>query len=505
MSSWTPQSGEPGTSGIHRDLVVAGLGSRLGAWFFDLLVFSGIALLVFMFGALAGVVQVTPEAMAQIQANSNAQPTVPLFAVNTAGLMLVSIACVAAIVAFAAWCWASYRATPGQRLLGIQVVDESTGKSLPLGRALVRSVLLYGLVWSSLIAVLALLLEQMSIESPQTLAATNYGIPAGSFLAGWAWVSEAASTIVLIWPLALILAAILDVDRRSLHDRVSGSLVTSGVLLSARPADRTPYGQRPPYAQPPYAQRPPYAQPPYPQRPPYAQPPYGAPPAPGETPAPTGLLPQDRPTAWRPPDSWEPTGHEESSPPRDDEVWQTGWDEPKGLPKRMARSATLGRRSIAYVMDSILLLGFYLLMLQLTGAGASAASATASGDLGQFEKPAILAGLLAGLFQLFYFVGSWALWKGTPCQRLLNLEVAREPNGDSLPWGDGLVRWAILQGPFALWAILPLAFRFVGLFSAAAWTLALIWATVSSPGGRGPHDRAVNSRVTVASDTYERF
>ena len=322
MSSWTPQSGEPGTSGIHRDLVVAGLGSRLGAWFFDLLVFSGIALLVFMFGALAGVVQVTPEAMAQIQANSNAQPTVPLFAVNTAGLMLVSIACVAAIVAFAAWCWASYRATPGQRLLGIQVVDESTGKSLPLGRALVRSVLLYGLVWSSLIAVLALLLEQMSIESPQTLAATNYGIPAGSFLAGWAWVSEAASTIVLIWPLALILAAILDVDRRSLHDRVSGSLVTSGVLLSARPADRTPYGQRPPYAQPPYAQRPPYAQPPYPQRPPYAQPPYGAPPAPGETPAPTGLLPQDRPTAWRPPDSWEPTGHEESSPPRDDEVWQ---------------------------------------------------------------------------------------------------------------------------------------------------------------------------------------
>jgi hypothetical protein len=47
----------------------------------------------------------------------------------------------------------------------------------------------------------------------------------------------------------------------------------------------------------------------------------------------------------------------------------------------------------------------------------------------------------------------------------------------------------------ALVSILPFAIRLIGFAGAAAWMVALAYATWNDPERRGPHDRVVNCLV----------
>jgi hypothetical protein len=61
---------------------------------------------------------------------------------------------------------------------------------------------------------------------------------------------------------------------------------------------------------------------------------------------------------------------------------------------------------------------------------------------------------------------------------------------------DAVVRWAILQGPFALVTIVPNAASMPVQVVATVWAAFLLSATRNAPDGRGPHDRFLNCQVT---------
>jgi uncharacterized RDD family membrane protein YckC len=99
-------------------------------------------------------------------------------------------------------CWLGFRATVGQRLLGIVVVRESDSERLRPGQALVRWVLL-GAWWG----VLGALLLSISLA---------------------AWVLALA---IVVWDLVLLWTTAYDDRKRGLHDRAAGSVVHRRVRL----------------------------------------------------------------------------------------------------------------------------------------------------------------------------------------------------------------------------------------------------------------------------------
>jgi uncharacterized RDD family membrane protein YckC len=154
-------------------------------------------------------------------------------------------------------------------------------------------------------------------------------------------------------------------------------------------------------------------------------------------------------------------------------------------------SATVGRRLAAYLFDCVLVYMIYSLSATLIITAFLPTTNTTTID----ERTYILMGLVGGLEQLVYFASGWALGQGTLGQRLLHLRVADATTGKSLTWMDGVVRWAVLQGPFALVTIAPSAIRTVVLAVAASWAVSLLYTTMVDPNQKGLHDRFLNSQV----------
>ena len=117
------------------------------------------------------------------------------------------------------------------------------------------------------------------------------------------------------------------------------------------------------------------------------------------------------------------------------------------------------------------------------------------------EKQAIVAGVIAGLGQLIYFVACWRLLRASIGQRALSLQVGDVQTGKSLAWGDAFVRWCILQGPFALATVVPVVLYPAAVFAAAGWSAFLMYDAYYKPDHRAVHDRVVHSLVaqTVAT------
>jgi hypothetical protein len=113
------------------------------------------------------------------------------------------------------------------------------------------------------------------------------------------------------------------------------------------------------------------------------------------------------------------------------------------------------------------------------------------------ERTYILLGLVGGFMQLAYFAAAWAVWQGTLGQRLMHMRVGNATTGKALSWMDALVRWAVLQGPFALFTIVPNAARLPVLLAASSWALYLLYTTTTNADKRGLHDRFLNSRVSL--------
>jgi uncharacterized RDD family membrane protein YckC len=150
-------------------------------------------------------------------------------------------------------------------------------------------------------------------------------------------------------------------------------------------------------------------------------------------------------------------------------------------------SAILRRRVTAYLLDGLLVYGVYGLARAVV-AGPVVDEAPISG------RDLVIVALGAGAAQCAYFVAAWSLVRGTLAQRAMGLLVVRE-TGERLGLLDAVARWAVLQGPLALVAVVPA--DVVGPLVIAVWASLLLSSVRTDERGRGYHDRIAGSKVIL--------
>jgi uncharacterized RDD family membrane protein YckC len=169
--SWAPPEGEsrdvPGAPG----LIYAGVVPRTAAWLVDLFLIAVLSLVIL--GVLIALIVGTPEP------GDTALSTVTW----------VGIAVIAAVYFIVFWTGRK-RATPGMRVLSLQVGNVATGATLTPDQAAIRVAAL-GIVMWPLIAV-----------------------PAIGVVGGFA---------LFVWPLVLLVSTALNDRRRGIHDRIAGT------------------------------------------------------------------------------------------------------------------------------------------------------------------------------------------------------------------------------------------------------------------------------------------
>lgn len=475
-SAAPPDRGNPP---LPPGLRVAGLGSRIGAWLIDSMVLGVFQVAFWLFAGAVGAVSVDPEAQRQLEASPLVMPTVAPYGANLPLLALLLAAFVVLNVVYAAVCWSRLRGMPGQRLLSLQLGSAATGRNLSLGSGLLRAVLVVGIPIGAVagISYAALAFETSvpwsDVMNPQP------GGPAETWLSAWSNVLLLAVFMALAWPAILLISTATSRLRQGLHDRFTGSLVVgkaaTPVWVGSAYGPGTGPGSSPP------AYGPPPGPPPQHWPPPgiLAPDPASAPGAAGGRSTPGEAAPAE-PGPGTPTAPWSQT---EWRPP------SSAFGEPDVRPA--SRGAVVNRRIAAYLFDC-------LVVLVISGLTESAITTAwlPSGGPNLDERTYILLGLVGGLEQLAYFTTGWAIWKGTLAQRVMHLRVEDVTTGKALTWPDAVVRWAILQGPFALVTIVPDAARIPVQLVATAWAVFLLSATRNAPDGRGPHDRFLNSRVT---------
>jgi uncharacterized RDD family membrane protein YckC len=430
-------------------LALAGIGARLRAWLIDSVIFAVFQVVFWIAAAAIGAVTITPDARTQMESSPLSLPASNPYQTNLpllGGLMAIFVGL---NVAYATVSWARFRGLPGQRLVSLQVGSAVTGSNLSLGRALVRSIVAVGIPIGAFggffIAVFAMIdaVPWSDLRDPQA------GGPADA----WSGILTLIILFAVAWPLMLLIWTAASATRQGLHDRLAGSLVvgkwTGGWVPRAPSLGYGPgYGGYPGYVPPGIVA---------PGLPPM-------PPISPRNPAASGAGPQE---IWR------------------DSVRDAG-------APAVLHPATIGRRVAAYLFDSII-----IFMIFLSVAGYAVANYLPAGQTVLDERTYILVGLAGGGAQLAYFVLGWGIWSGTLGQRLMHMRVGDATSGKALGWLDAIVRWATLQGPFALATIAPEAARSFVVAGAAVWAGYLLYATMNDPDRRGPHDRFLNSRVTL--------
>jgi hypothetical protein len=457
-------------------LRVAGVGARLGAWFLDLLVFGLLSLIPLVLAVATGAVGLNPEAARQLGVNPSVEPTVPLLTLNAALLIAWCVAWVVMAIVYTAACWARFRGLPGQRLLSLQVADAATGKNLSLPRATWRAVLVSGMPAAATAVLLVAVSELLATVVPADVGGageTSY-INSTYNNAGGDLVSL-CSMASWAWPVLLLVSTVASRDRRGLHDRLVRSVVVGRAKTYG--AWGNVYGPAP-YGQPgyPYGPGPGYA--PWPVYPYGPQP--GAPDQPQANLASGGELPA---SGELPPAVSGGEPEEGKAVGRNDNPQVFGAKLPAGL-----RVARFNRRVVAYVVDNVIalvLFGGVAMALE----GSSDASGTPP------ERLAMIAGLIGGIVQAVYFVATWSIWRGSIGQKALGLQVGDESTGHRLSPADSLVRWALLQGPLALYLAVPYLLRPAFGIVTIGWAWLLSFSARRDPDRRGYHDRIAHSLV----------
>ena len=508
------------------------MGARVGAWVIDGLILSGFQIGFWMLAVAVGAISINPEAQLQMEASPLTLPTVAPYRANLPLLAAMLAVFVVLNVAYAALFWARLRGTPGQRMLSLQVGSAATGKNLSFEHAFARAVVavgiplaaaagfFYGAIWIGTSSSWSEVRSELTNPRP--------GGPADAWLSVWSTVLVVVMLVAVMWPILLLMWTAVSPTKQGLHDRLAGSLVVGkGRASWAGAAQRPGYG--PGFGPPPgYVPPPGYGSPPAYGPGPGAWPPGAIPdgiaPYPALGPS-TGEAASNEQQDGAPTDPTNepeaPAGSPDSQPNMPPPAgpgplpWTGGWTGPDGpalgrpdgaskgpvwlqsegesnAPQKL-QAATVGRRISGYIFDCVLVYMLFSLTASMLAAALLPSSATSID-----ERTYILLGLVGGFMQLAYFTASWALWQGTLGQRLLHLQVADATTGKSLAWMDALVRWAVLQGPFALVTIVPEAVRPLVLLAASSWALYLLYTTTNNSDLRGLHDRFINSRVGVA-------
>jgi uncharacterized RDD family membrane protein YckC len=123
--------------------------------------------------------------------------------VNWTSAIVSAIVNLAISAAYFAYFWTTSRATPGQRVLGMQVGSETDGATLTLNQALTRWALLF---------------------LPSSISFVFYGLPTIGIL----W-----SLLVLIYYIALLVTTAQSPTKQGLHDRYAHTVVVKAGRAAA--------------------------------------------------------------------------------------------------------------------------------------------------------------------------------------------------------------------------------------------------------------------------------
>ena len=449
-------------------LRVASLGRRIAAFLIDGFILGLLHACFWVVVVVLGVITIDPEAQRQLEAAPLTLPSVAPYRVNLGELAAMMVVFVALNVAYATFFWSRLRGMPGQRILSLQVGSAATGRNLTVGRAFVRALVALGIpigaVGGLLFAVFALetSVPWTDMMNPQP------GGPAEAWLAQYSAPLDLAILGAVLWPAMLLLWTGMNPQRRGLHDRLSGSMVVG------KHTGPVQYGYFPGYG------------------PVYSLPVDASPGAvvPGTVP-PAGWPGADG-TAGQDPSS--PAGdpsNPQPSPAGPSSSWTGLVPGARPETRDRLRVATINRRISAYAFDCVFVYAAYVLTASIVVATFVPSTATTLDD-----RTFILVGLAGGLEQFIYFSTGWVFRRGSIGQRLFHLHVTEATTGKPLSWIDALVRWAVLQGPFALTTIVPGAVRDVVILVATGWMLYLFYTTIVDPDQRGLHDKFLNSKVT---------
>jgi uncharacterized RDD family membrane protein YckC len=461
-----------------------------------------------------------------MEASPFVMPTVPPYQADLPRLAAMLCVFVLLNVLYVAACWTLFRGTPGQRMLSLQVGSAASGANLGFRRAVVRAVVAVGFPVAAFAAALYGVFAFETSVPWSDVTKPVPGGPADAWLSVWSGPLLLVFGVAAFWPVLLLVLTAINPIRQGPHDRLAGSLVVgkgktvwtgTGYVPGYGPGYGRPGAGLGPGFGPGYGPPTGFTRPP-------AAPPYGAPLAndamlppstsegqgePNDTdssgtsgpPVPPNASPDAQPPREPPPDaldpsSWpgawsNPSGVRSEHPPgdRQDPLWfMSDASEAPSTP----HAATLGRRVGAYLFDCVTV----YMLFSLVAAIVSAAFLP-SGGSGVDERTYILLGLAGGVVQLVYFTSSWVVWQGTLGQRLFHMRLADATTGKSMGWMDAIVRWAIIQGPFALVTIVPEVARSFFLLVAMSWAIYLLYTTANNPDTRGLHDRFINTRVTL--------
>lgn len=461
-------------------LKVAGLGTRLRAWVIDGFIFGTFHVAFWLVAGVTGAIAINPAAEAEMQTTPFASPTVTPYLTNLTLLAVLMVGFTLLNVIYAAVCWAKFRGLPGHRMLSIDVAAKATGRNLGGGRALARSVFAIGiptaagaaLIWTVLAMVASV--PWADVQNPQE------GGPATA----WSGILMAEMLLAAGWPFLILISTAASPAKQGLHDRVAKSLVVVQDMVSwtgqARWAAQAPWTGQNPWP----GQAPQSGQSPWP----------GSGPQPGIVP--TGFQNQANESAQdQRPDELPPDQSSRRTAPGPTDLGSTGsaWSAPQAdtTSPTKTMSVTVGRRIGAYLLDCAVVFTLYAII------GVIAVSLAGPTMKTLDERAGILIGLAAGLVQLSYFVVGWALLRGTLGQLIMHVRVTDATSGKAVGWMDSIARWAVMQGPFALVTIVPAGASEFVMTGAAAWTLYLLYSTITHPDQRGLHDRFVNSKVTL--------
>ena len=181
--------------------------------------------------------------------------------------------------------------------------------------------------------------------------------------------------------------------------------------------------------------------------------------------------------------------------------------------------AALGRRSVAYLVDSLIIgLAYLVLGIVFNSIFGPLVEATPDGQaivVVAVNPVRVALELSATLIaDALYFAGCWSRWGATPAQRALRLRVVTEravvPGHAAVPADDGTVglpveaagrRWAVLAVlPIAMGSLAGSGALDLGVLAVVngAWFLLLLASTAADPLRRGLHDRVAGTLVVPA-------
>jgi uncharacterized RDD family membrane protein YckC len=166
--------------------------------------------------------------------------------------------------------------------------------------------------------------------------------------------------------------------------------------------------------------------------------------------------------------------------------------------------ADIPNRSIAYIIDAIILfVGFLVVAAVLGGIGLHTVTVDFTSTSLVSYNP--IAGLIYGVVNLAisvaYFVYTWTAMRGTVGMKALGMQIGNAQDGATITMDQALRRALVLFGVGAIaqalgsWPSLGILFS----LAAFAWFVYLLYTTAVSPTKQGFHDKFANNMVVKAA------